>query len=85
MQNAIVLGQAVATLKHPSLVGERLLVVQPLKADGKTPDAGPMVVIDRLGAGRGATVMISSDALIARRELGAITPVRWTTIGICDR
>jgi ethanolamine utilization protein EutN len=84
MQTAVVLGQLIATLKHPSLGGQRLLVVQPMQADDKTPDADPLVVIDRLGAGRGSTVIISSDSALARDELGKSTPVRWTTIGICD-
>jgi ethanolamine utilization protein EutN len=84
MQAARVLGQATATMKHPTLKGQRLLIVQPLLADEKTPDAHPLVVMDRLGAARGATVIISSDSALLRDELGSDTPVRWSTIGVRD-
>ena len=47
-------------MKHPSLQGWRLLVVQPLTKDG-TEDGDPMVVIDSLGAGIDDRVIVSSD------------------------
>ena len=49
MQIAQVVGQAVATVKHPSMHGWRLLVVQPLAPDGKE-DGEPLLAIDNLGA-----------------------------------
>ena len=39
MQNALVVGTATSTIKHASLRGQKLLVVQPYRIDGKTPDA----------------------------------------------
>jgi ethanolamine utilization protein EutN len=83
MQQALVIGTATATVKHASLQGAKLLVVQPHKADGQTPDGDPLLAIDTIGAGRGETVMISSDGRFARECLKAeTTPVRWTVIGI---
>ncbi len=86
MQLAHVIGTATATLKHDSLVGRRLLVVQPLQADGVSADGEPLLAVDGVGAGTGEQVMITSDGKGARELLGHdITPVRWTVIGIRDR
>jgi ethanolamine utilization protein EutN len=86
MQQALVLGTAVATVKHSSMEGRKLLVVQPYLADGKTPDGHPLLAVDAIGAGRGEEVIITSDGRAAREYLNAeATPVRWTVIGICDQ
>jgi ethanolamine utilization protein EutN len=85
MQQALVIGTATATVKHPTLQGAKLLLVQPRMADGQTPDGDPLLVVDSVGAGRGETVMITSDGRFAREWLNTdATPVRWTTIGIID-
>ena len=52
MQLGLVLGTATATIKHASFAGERLLVVQLQGMDGRE-DGEPVLVFDRLGAGRG--------------------------------
>jgi ethanolamine utilization protein EutN len=85
MQQALVIGTATATLKHSSLVGRKLLLVQPRLADGRTVDGDPLLAVDGVGAGCGETVIITSDGRGARHMLGTdITPVRWTIIGIRD-
>ena len=85
MQVALVIGTANATVKHPSLTGCKLLLVQPRQADGVTPDGEPILVVDRHGAGCGDRVLITSDGRHAREVLKTeATPVRWTVIGICD-
>jgi ethanolamine utilization protein EutN len=85
MQTALVIGRANATLKHASLGGRKLLLVQPLMADQQRPDGYPLLVVDGVGAGPGETVIITSDGRGAREMLGAEnTPVRWTTLGIED-
>ena len=83
---ATVIGLATATVKHPSLEGRRMLVVQPFGPDGKTPDGDPMIAIDiECGAGAGQEVMITSDGKTARSMIGVEnTPVRWAVIGIRD-
>jgi ethanolamine utilization protein EutN len=65
--------------------GWRLLIVQALAADGRTPDGDPQLAIDRLGAGVGEMVVISSDGKFVRQMLDSeTTPVRWSLIGIED-
>ncbi len=61
MQLGLVVGTATATVKHPTLTGWKLLIVQPLMADGYRPDGDPQLVIDKFGAGRGERVIVSSD------------------------
>ena len=55
MQMARVIGDVVATFKDPAFDGTRLMLVQPIGADGK--DVGrPLVAVDSVGAGVGETV-----------------------------
>ena len=65
MQPALVLGSTHATIKHESLDGQRLVVVQPLMAD-ESPDGPPLLAIDALGCRRGDRVMMTSDGTYAR-------------------
>lgn len=85
MQLGSVVGTATATVKHPSLKGCKLLVVQCYGADGRSTDGDPLVAIDALGAGTGDRVMISSDGKATRELVGDRTsPVRYSVIGIAD-
>lgn len=55
MQLARVIGDVVATRKEPALEGIKLLVIQPIAADGA--DVGrPLVAVDSVGAGVGERV-----------------------------
>ena len=77
MQLARIIGTATATIKHPSLVGARLLVVQPLMADRRSPDGDPQIAVD--------TVVITRDGRLLREVLKSdATPARWSTIGLVD-
>ena len=72
-------------MKHPSLVGAKLLLVQPLMADGASPDGDPQISIDTVAAGVGDTVMITSDGRLLRDLLkSSTTPARWSTIALID-
>ena len=85
MQVGVVLGTATATVKHPSLEGWKLLVVQFYGVDGVTPDGEPVVAVDALGAGKGQRVVLSSDGKGTRELLHSdTTPVRWSVVGIED-
>ncbi|HEX4128448.1 MAG TPA: EutN/CcmL family microcompartment protein [Pirellulales bacterium] len=84
MQTGLVIGTATATVKHSSMTGEKLLVVQPLLADGRGADGEPVLAVDRLGAGTGDTVLMTSDGKTIREMLGDTTPVRWSVMGIPD-
>jgi len=84
MQLASVVGQATSTVKHPSMKGWRLLVVQPLTVEGRE-DGEPLLAIDKLGAGSAHRVIISNDGAGARELVGdRNSPVRWMVMGICD-
>ena len=77
-------GNVVATRKHPSLVGWRLLICQPIDAAGR-PEGIPQIAIDSHGAGLHERVVISSDGLAARKAVGNnLSPVRWLILGIVD-
>lgn len=55
MRLARVLGSVYATVKDPQLEGIKLLLIQPIRADGS--DVGvPIVALDAVGAGAGETV-----------------------------
>lgn len=85
MQIAKVIGSANATIKHPSLVGWKLLLVRMLAADGESSDGDPLLAVDAFGAATGQRVLLSSDGRGTRKLIGDDrTPVRWTVMGICD-
>lgn len=85
MQTGLVVGTATSTIKHRSMHGRKLLIVQPVLADGRTPDGDPILAIDSVGAGRGERVVITSDGRFLREQLQAeATPARWSVIGIRD-
>jgi ethanolamine utilization protein EutN len=85
MQLARVVGQGISTVKHPSLTGWKLLLVQPLGSNGKE-DGEPLLAIDNLGAGAAHLVMVSNDGAGARELVGAKnSPVRWMVLGVVDR
>ncbi len=85
MQLARIIGTATATVKHPSLEGARLLVVQPLMADRTSPDGDPQLAIDTVAAGLDDVVVITSDGRLLREILKCeATPARWSTIALVD-
>jgi ethanolamine utilization protein EutN len=80
-----VMGNATATVKHPSMEGCKLLLVKALQADEKTVEGDPILVIDTLGAGHGEIVMITSDGIAAREIVkDKASPIRWSVLGIRD-
>jgi ethanolamine utilization protein EutN len=84
MQLAEVIGHTTSTVKHPSLDGWRMLVVQPLEADG-TVNGSPLIAIDDIGGRKGDRVMLTSDGGGVREMIGRNdTPVRWAVLGIVD-
>lgn len=85
MQLARVVGTTTSTIKHPTMNGWKLLVVQMLQADGHSPDGDPVISIDSLGAAVGQKVIITSDGKGTRELMGSDnTPVRWSVLGIQD-
>lgn len=77
-------GNVVATRKHPSLDGWRLLVCQPINLLGDA-EGVPQIAIDPHGAGMHQRVIISSDGAASRKAVGdEKSPVRWMVIGVVD-
>jgi ethanolamine utilization protein EutN len=84
MQIGKIVGHAVSTVKHPTLTGWRLPVVQLLTAAGE-PDGEPILAFDSLGAGLGNRVLMCNDGAGTRQMIGSKnSPARWFVMGICD-
>ena len=82
---ARVVGNIVATQKHKSLLGQRLLLCQPVTFEGK-PLGAPLVAIDQLGAGLHQLVNLTSDGLTARSRVNdQRSPARYVIIGVLDK
>lgn len=77
-------GSVIATRKHPSFEGWRLVICQPIGRSGE-PEGVPQVAIDPHGAGLHEWVIISSDGLAARKAVGDDkSPARWMIVGLVD-
>jgi len=84
MQWGRVIGHATSTIKHRSLNGWRLVLVQPLGAT-KQPEADPILAVDKFGSGVGHLVVLNLDGRAAREYVGDDkSPVRYFVIGIVD-
>jgi len=85
MQLARVTGTVVATQKHEKLLGAKLLIVQPLDADG-TAKGVPLLAVDAAQAGVGDRVLVVQEgraAVAAIRRPAA--PADTAIVGIVDR
>ena len=79
-----VIGHATATVKHFSMKGWRLAIVQPVNSQ-RQPEADPVVAADSLGASPGQTVVLNSDGKAARELIGNDkSPVRYFVIALAD-
>ena len=76
-------GTVVAAAKHSTMEGCRFLLVERVEADGSIAQE-PNVIVDWIGANRGATVIVSNDGDIARMRLGNTTPARLVVAGLAD-
>ena len=81
---ARVIGELVATQKHPSHEGRKVLLVQPLNLDGT--DRGDVVVaLDAVDAGVGDRVLLSTDGYAASSAVGRPqSPIDMAVIGFID-
>ncbi len=81
---ARVIGELVATRKHPSHEGLKLLLVQPLNLDGS--DRGDAVVaVDSVDAGVGDQVLLTMEGFSAFSSVGRLmTPIESAVIGVID-
>ena len=83
MQLARVIGDVVATIKDPNFDGIKLLLVQPIGADGK--DIGrPLVAVDSVGAGVGETIFFVRGKEASFPWYPAEVPADAGIVGIVD-
>jgi len=81
---ARVIGEVVATRKHVSHEGLKLLLVQPLNLDGS--DRGDAVVaVDAVQAGIGERVLLTLEGFSAFSSVGRpVSPIEMAVIGVID-
>ena len=80
-----VVDELVATCKHPALVGQKLLLVQPLTLQGSDDDLDPVLAIDGADAGVGDRVLLTQEGFSAMHVLGELyTPVDAAVLGVVD-
>jgi ethanolamine utilization protein EutN len=83
MQLARVIGEVVATIKDPNLVGTTLLVLQPISPSGD--DTGrTLVALDSVGAGVGEHVFFVRGREAAFPFYPAEPPTDAAIVGIVD-
>jgi ethanolamine utilization protein EutN len=83
MQLARVIGDIVATRKEPAFEGVKLLLIQPLSADGQ--DSGrPLVAVDSVGAGVGERVFFVRGKEASFPFYPAEVPADAGIVGIVD-
>ena len=84
MQVGQVLGTVVATEKHRTLHGAKLLLVQPLTLDSQ-PRGVPVLAVDSVGAGIGERVLVVLEGRAAGQAVGRrAAPVDAAIVGIID-
>lgn len=77
-------GVIVSTVCHPSMVGCRSVICQPLDEAGREEGA-PILAIDPLSAGRHQQVLISTDGSKTREQVGdPMSPLRNIILAIVD-
>ena len=82
---ARVLGEVVATHKHASHEGQKILMVQPLHLDG-TDRGTAVLALDAVDAGTGDRVLLATEGYSAMTAVGRPdSPIDMAVIGIVDR
>ncbi len=78
-----VIGRVVSTIKHPSLEGIKLLLIQPVDHERK-PKGEPLVAVDTQQAGPGETVsyVVGREAALTLPD--SFSPVDAGTVGVID-
>ena len=81
-----VVANVVATEKHPHYKGQKILVVQPLDAQGN-PKGRSLVAVDGVQAGIGDRVLVVDEGGSARAVIGeeSAMTVRTAICAIVDR
>jgi microcompartment protein CcmK/EutM len=78
-----IIGNVVCTVKNPALIGQKLLIVQPLDRRGR--DKGrPVVALDAVGAGTGEMIYWCRGKEASLPFAPADLPTEATIVGIVD-
>jgi len=78
-------GVIVSTVCHPSMVGCRSIICQPVDNQG-TENGEPILAIDPLSAGMHQRVLVSTDGSNTRKHVGdEKSPLRNMVLAIIDR
>jgi ethanolamine utilization protein EutN len=81
---ARVVGNVIATVKHPALVGAKLLLVDEEDPAGGTRGR-PLLALDTVDAGEGDRVLVLDEGNGAAQVLRAPRgPVRTVIVGVID-
>ena len=84
MYLARVVGEVVATVKHPHLAGQKLLLVQPEPTTGKSQPP-TVIAVDAVQAGPGDRVLVADEGNTAAQVLRKVRgPVRTVIVAIVD-
>ena len=79
-----VVGEVVATQKHSSHQGLKLLMVATLDLEGNERGA-PFVAVDSVDAGVGDQVLLATDGWAAMTAIGRLgSPIDAAVIGVVD-
>jgi microcompartment protein CcmK/EutM len=70
-------------MKDPALVGQKLLIVQPLDRKGRG-NGRPIVALDAVGAGAGETIYLCRGKEASFPFLPTELPADATIVGIVD-
>jgi len=79
-----VLGEVVATQKHPSHQGRKILLVQPVHPDD-SERGDTVLALDAVDAGVGDRVLVVQEGFAAMTAAGRVqAPIDMTIIGMVD-
>jgi ethanolamine utilization protein EutN len=81
---AKVIGTVVATQKHESHEGKKILLIQPLDLEGQAA-GDPVVALDSADAGVGDRVLAVQEGFSAMTSVGHVeSPIDAAVIGVID-
>lgn len=79
-----VIGEMVATEKHPSHVGRKAMIVQPLNLDGSNRGVA-VIALDSADAGVGDRVLLVIEGFSAMTSVGRPnSPIDAAILGVID-
>ncbi len=81
-----VVGETVATQKHPSHEGLKLLIVAPADPRGEPlEDTAPFLAVDSVDAGVGDKVLLATDGWAAMTAIDRLgSPIDAAVVGVID-